>query len=1127
MSKPSQDPIALRIEIEGLMAAKVWTQAAPALVDLAGIVDEPSERYEALIQAADVYESRLDNIEASVTIRLAAAEVLADDMGLLEDAIAVYRVVLSLDETNAEALEALEALYGETEDWNELLALFERRAENATDQERVELFRKQAIILTEVLDDGVSASRAWHEVLQHQPHDHEAAAALERLYHSAGNWSELADFYLVQAGRISGHEKVDYLIRAAQVQQEQLEAKDSAIATWSRVVEIEPDNSRALEALERLFEGAGKLEQLIQTLEQQIAGESDEERRLQLLVRVGDLHWKEEQDRTKATGAYERALEVQREYLPALDALVDMFRELQDWAMAAGTLELKLRAVSSASAQADVHLELAEVTIQKTGSADYAIGHLELAVELAPQNVHALVALGDYYLSCEQWAKALPLFKAATPLLHRIRDRELLARLHANAGRCSDNLLDPDGAIEGYQASVRLLKPSLELLWRLGVLCHEEEMYQEAQTYLSRLESQYEEELSEQQRRELTVMLSECAKELGKLTLAVSLASAAEMLAPQDAEGMRRLIPILEARGKLDQIIEFKERLYAMADSNEDRSRIAIELAESYIKHRDDRQSAMDWYRNALSSAPDNKVAAVALLEFHIGRREFKEAVRLLAHLAKREQTREKRSRWLMSIAAIYAEEFKDMRKARDFYERVLDADPSNLEAFQGLDSMLAEAGQWKELERSYRRMIQRVTKHSDKSSDDKRSRKLLFMLYRNLGEIYRKHMERPEYAISSYELALTFSPADANTRLTLAKLCVRTPQHVDKAIENYRFLVRAYPDQVESYHKLSALYTTTGQTDRAWAIAGLLRILGESHSAEDRMYEKLSPRQLAKPRRPLDDTIWTRCIIPQREDPAMGKLFHFLYALLGPTLIFKQPKALGLGKGNRLDPEEKNTFTSVLSHCAAVLGMSPPEVYVSNDSPGLNLIPTHPTALLVGTKVVASSKVQGLGFHVAKHLVYCTPWRIMAGICTSDTLHAFFVAAATLVNPKFKVMMPTDQEPAKRQELLQQIATIRAQLDSTLTSESGRQLVALVQAVNNAGKPSVTTDWQRSVELTANRVALLVANDVELAGRIIKSQGAAMSSLSSSEKLRDLFTYVLGDRYASARRLSGLSITR
>lgn len=1125
MSEASS-PQQLRADIEAHLASEEWPMAAAGLIELGELVDSAEERYELYAQAADTYESGAEDIASAVIARVLAAEVLADELGRLEDAIVVYQIVLAADETNTNALEGLEALYGETEDWNELLALFERRAELAPgDEERVELCRKQAIILQEVLQDTRGAADAWSMLLDLRPDDQEAAAALEKLYTDGGRWANLVAYYVAQSERVSAAESIEYLIRAAQVQQVQLESNSDALATWALVVKKDPGNTTALTALERLHADADDTPRLIEVLEQRATAESDEDAKLQLFVRLGDLYWHHQQDEQAAIGALERALGVRKHYVPAIDALIAMFIDTHKWEMASNTLTLKLQAVPTNAEKSQVHLELARMMTQQMGSADFGVGHLEAAVEFHPENREALLALGDYYFDGEQWTKALPVLEAAAPHMHKVRDREALAVLHAQVGRCSEELLDPERAVTAYENSVRLVKPSADLLWRLALLQHEDEQYMEAQKYLQRLEAYYGDELSPGRKGKLPILLSECAAEMGKMTLAVNIASAADMLAPQDADGLRRLIPILEGRGKVSQVLEYKERLYALADSEQERATVAADIADSY-KKQDDLMAAMDWYRNALLLQPGNKGAILALLEILLKRGEFEEAIGQLETLAGLETTPGKQARWLMSIAAIYSDELRQPDAARDYYERVLDVDPNNLEAFQGLDGMLTAARKWKELERSYRRMIQRVTKRIEDNAADKRARKLLFMLYRNLGEIYRSRMERAEYAISAYEMALKYSPADAKTRHMLAKLCVRTPNQTDKAIENYRFLVRAYPEQFDHYHKLSALYTTTGQIDRAWSVSGLLRILGKAHEAEDRMYDKLAPRQLARPRKPFDQGTWFRHVMTQKEDPAMGQLFQFLQAILGPGTIFKSLKALGFGKGDKVNVGGlKTAFTVSLTQSCKVLGIPLPEVYSLPSTNGIKVLKTSSLALAVSPKLLASKSLQGLGFHVAKRVVYCHPWHTMAALYDAKTLYAFFASAATLLNPQFPVQMSADIMPADRARHIQLITELRTQLSEALTPESAQQLTTVLQAIRNVENPGVVSEWHRAVELTANRAALFVANDVHLVGRIIKGETVGMSTLGPKEKLRDLVTYVLGDRYAGLRKTMGVAL--
>jgi hypothetical protein len=98
------------------------------------------------------------------------------------DAAAGLEAIFAADPANAEACERLEALYVGREDYDHLLALYER-AERATSgrEERLRFARNCALIHEEHRDDPEGAARWWKRVISLAPDDAEAREALRRV----------------------------------------------------------------------------------------------------------------------------------------------------------------------------------------------------------------------------------------------------------------------------------------------------------------------------------------------------------------------------------------------------------------------------------------------------------------------------------------------------------------------------------------------------------------------------------------------------------------------------------------------------------------------------------------------------------------------------------------------------------------------------------------------------------------------------------------------------------------------------------------------------------------------------------------------------------------------------------
>jgi tetratricopeptide (TPR) repeat protein len=106
-----------------------------------------------------------------------AEEELHDD----DKAIEAYVSALDRDDT-VEVLQALDRLYLRTERWAELLDVVDRRVASSTDPaDRVDLLLRLGALRNERFDDGRGAFVAYKEILDSDPAEPRALAAMEAL----------------------------------------------------------------------------------------------------------------------------------------------------------------------------------------------------------------------------------------------------------------------------------------------------------------------------------------------------------------------------------------------------------------------------------------------------------------------------------------------------------------------------------------------------------------------------------------------------------------------------------------------------------------------------------------------------------------------------------------------------------------------------------------------------------------------------------------------------------------------------------------------------------------------------------------------------------------------------------
>jgi hypothetical protein len=98
---------------------------------------------------------------------------------------------------------------------------------------------------------------------------------------------------------------------------------------------------------------------------------------------------------------------------------------------------------------------------------------------------------------------------------------------------------------------------------------------------------------------------------------------------------------------------------------------------------------------------------------------------------------------------------------------------------------------------------------------------------------------------------------------------------------------------------------------------------------------------------------------------------------------------------------------------------------------------------------------------------------------------------------------------------------TLKNQVPGQLLDAVGELSAKLSGRVDNG----LISTWRTATDLTANRVGFIVANDLETAAKAIATEGAALSTLSVKDRLRDLLAYAVSEPYFAVRRHLGLHV--
>jgi tetratricopeptide (TPR) repeat protein len=371
-------------------------------------VAKRSERLTVLRRLAQIYETRLADVDGVVYACSAVLELLSGDRDALErmervlekandprleqtleyhaaasaspgerakllkrlakiasaredDVVALERweQTLRASPSDPDALAALAGLYERAQRWPELAQVLERidggrpMPQPGTPEAAIRALEleRYAVVMDQHVGDPVRAVKAWHRVLELTPKNRSALDALARLYRGNGKWKELADILGRQLSIVQvddGERAAEIATERAQILEEKLGAPAEAIrALESLLREIDPNHVEAHTALRRLHEARGDFESAVRIAEREMFLSPEPMRKVALGLEIGFICRDRLGNPTRSLQAFKRVLELDADQEEALASAADLLAKLGRWKEHVAMLERTLARVPS------------------------------------------------------------------------------------------------------------------------------------------------------------------------------------------------------------------------------------------------------------------------------------------------------------------------------------------------------------------------------------------------------------------------------------------------------------------------------------------------------------------------------------------------------------------------------------------------------------------------------------------------------------------------------------------------------------------------------------------------------------------------------------------------------------
>jgi serine/threonine protein kinase/lipopolysaccharide biosynthesis regulator YciM len=1066
------------------------------------------------------------------------AEVYEDSREDLAEATRRYEAVLAIDPAHLGALKGLDRIYNRTGRYKELLENLERQVDvAATPRQKINLWERIAALHDEEFLDHEAAARALEQILALDPQHDGALTALVRHYRALDRWDDVARL-LERHAKTTGDDarRVELLAARARVLAEQIGSPERATRAYEQVLELAPGHAGALEALARLREIQGDAHAALTAIEALAAKATTPEAKAEQWMRAARL-LEARGDKDGAIERYKLALDANPRDAAASASLRQAYAARGDVAGVVGLVERELASAEGDLAKARLHGELARIYRAKMKDDRRAAESARTAIDLDATNADGLIVLGDIAYECDRYLEASrhfePLLSRTTSLSRQDAVRVLVRFMEAfgkswtsrvsqpsttdlaaasttqgGSGAESSPLSRPPAAanhprmLAAIEALTKVAPDDVDAMLSVSKVAFEHGDPRGAMQIHKDLLAKYGGDLTNGERAEALYRLGESARRVEEWDEAIEALQESADLDPSSALPLQSLAWVYEARGDWKSVVRTKVKRLEVA-SGAERFDLLLEAGDVLLAKLDDRARASKMYVAALEERPDDRKLLTKLMQLYSEEKDWAKLVDVVLRLADFVEDPKQRAKYMQTAAIVSHRQLGEIDQAIEYYDRVLDLDPTLSKALDEAVELRRQKGDHEGVEKLLNRRLDQAKNANDRAA--------IVKTLDELGALYQKFLGEPELAIDAYEAAQAFDPEDRARAETLAELYASdVKQYLDKAVRAQTVMLRKNPYRVESYKLLRRLYTESKKADPAWCLCQALTVLNLAEPDEERFYRRHRADNAAVAQATCNEDDWTDRLAHADLDPLLTRIF----ALIQPTIVrVRTPslESLGYDAKYAIDTSlHPYPVSQTLYYAQGVLGLAPPLVFQNpNDAGGLGFLHAHTPAVVLGRAAFeAQVTTQAMAFVAGRHLAYYRPGYYVRHLVPTGTgLKAWLFAAIKLCVPQFPIAG----------DIQGQVGEAMAAMSADFQGVQREKLASHVSKLLQAGGALDLKKWVGAIDLTADRAGMLLAHDLQVSTEVVRATEDG-ASIPVKERLKELVLFSVSEEYFALR---------
>jgi tetratricopeptide (TPR) repeat protein len=937
-----------RGDVEGSIAAYTAAFSAdPTNREVFTAMERVCYKAERWAAAMQLYEIAIAHVEGggSRAYRLGdlyarRGNVQLNYLGQVESAIASYQKVIEVDSQPQATVKILEDLCRERNDWQPLITAFEKRSETQKDPVRkADALRTAAGLAGERSANPREAMRLNRMLLTIDPSDVSAARTLEAFYEENQDSSGLIDVLKMRLQHSrQGDQSIELLKRIARVSEEGARDVDTATEHYQKILELQPENRDALDALSRIYESTEQWADLIDVTRKLIKVTNDRNTKALLYFKCGSVMEAKFGREHDAIRYYDAAIKTTPNCMPAVHGLRDLYRRREEWPRVIETLELEVKLWSDDKERAGVFAQIGRIYDQQLNDPERAMNYYESALTVDPDCLPANQALFDHFFDRADWDKAMPIATSLAQKAMREGDPTTRSEFYRKRGVVAKNTGDLKSAADSFIVALEIKPLNTAALDDLGALARDNPDAWDYDATYRELEKVYKKrDDSGPLLARVMVARAAIVEREGDLDSAATLYHEALALAPTDLTILNALVEFHTDMRHWKQAVEAIQQFVDGGPAPTDRLSALMRQAAIYADCEMEPTRAIAVLRHVIQIEPAHQDAYYLLAQqyFLAGRHnEARQAIERVIDLATAPGmplSAEALARYYYYKGRIL-DAAGDQRNAGPQYRRAIEYDPGYAPPALVLARRSADGGDQRQAETL---LIEAA--HAAMAQGGPRA---AVPLQRGLARILLASGDRPA-AIEAYRGILNVEPDGASDRVALAEIyAVDDPQ---RAIGELRKVLDRDIHHAPAYRLLASFYNRTGDLERANRVLTALDLLGFAEETDRQTMQRLRASRQSQPlRRSLDENNRERLMANTAPREPLGEVWTAFAEEI--TALVAQPSL-----GENVIPAE-GTDARLLQVAGEIgqLFEVEPEIFIGEKVPGLLAVTAFPRQIVV-----------------------------------------------------------------------------------------------------------------------------------------------------------------------------------